>query len=698
MFEGKPVFRVDDRQFSNESTLAADSNFLRVFSFDFVYGDVRALDQPNQIALTDKTARKYFGTDNPIGQCIQSGQGPLLTVSAVIADPPGNSHLQFDALISWSTFRRDDQWGNLNAYTYIELKPDAPIVDVGSKMPALLRTFHELVAREYKATYEPVFENITSIHLSEPLDEDIATRNDANNVPILAAVALLFLITGLVNYLNLSLAEVTASLRKLGIIRIFGGAQGSHHRVLLAETVAALLVAMPLVILLFYGGVLLSRRTLGIGIGWQTLRHPIFIGLSAVPLFMVLAASWGNALLLSRASQVVHSLKGKLTARLGGTTLRKALVGIQVALSVVMMALMNLVVDQFNYIQTADKGFSDGNVIVVKLRSGEPNEIESFIQNVRDLPGIAGVEGSSYYPGIIETKYVFEIEEASGIQERLVPMMVCGYDYFETLGIQTAAGRPFSRIHESDRDWAFVINETAAREFGWKHPLGKRIRGPIGGSGDAFREGEVIGVLRDFNFDSFHSKIEPMIIFLNDESWYASQFIYIKTMPIPPPNLVSSIKDQYERSWADPFDWEYLDVKYQSLYYKDRVTQHVLQIGLVISVVLCCLGIYSLSALLLRLRTKEAGIRKVVGADLFHLVSMHLKPFFVFLLVSVPVALPCFLLLSRWWLATFAYHIAIDLKHFGIPVFVAIAIVIFTSGYHAVRGALMNPADCLRHE
>jgi putative ABC transport system permease protein len=242
------------------------------------------------------------------------------------------------------------------------------------------------------------------------------------------------------------------------------------------------------------------------------------------------------------------------------------------------------------------------------------------------------------------------------------------------------------------------VNETAAREFGWEQPLGKKVRGPVEGNGDAFREGEVIGVLRDFNFDSFHAKIEPMIIFLNGEGWYGSQFVYVKTSPLPPTNLVSTIEKEYTRAWTDPFDWEYLDVKYESLYYKDEVTRQILQIGLVISIVLCCLGVFSLSALLARLKTRETGIRKVVGADLVHLVSLHVKTFYPFLLIGVPAAWPFFSLLSQWWLATFAYHVDVDVRHFVFPAVLAFMIVVITSGYHAIRGALLNPVDSLRYE
>jgi putative ABC transport system permease protein len=211
-------------------------------------------------------------------QSLQWGNGPLVSVAGVIKDPPTNSHLRFDVLISWNTFNRQDEWSNLNAYTYVILKPGADIAQVGDKMPSLLRTFHELVAREYDATYEPIFENITDIHLSGTLDEDIAIKRKEDNLSVLIAVVLLFLITGLINYLNLSMAEITANLKKIGIIRVFGGMSGSHHKIFLSDTLFALLIVVPGSTIIFYGIWTACQSYLFIEIDPGVFLHPWFIG------------------------------------------------------------------------------------------------------------------------------------------------------------------------------------------------------------------------------------------------------------------------------------------------------------------------------------------------------------------------------------------------------------------------------------
>jgi putative ABC transport system permease protein len=355
-------------------------------------------------------------------------------------------------------------------------------------------------------------------------------------------------------------------------------------------------------------------------------------------------------------------------------------------------------VDQFRFIRETDKGFDDKNMIVVKIRQSDQSSIEAFNEDVRKLQGVAAVDGSTYYPGIIETKYVFQVETDKGMEQTLVPMMLCGFDYFNAMSIQMKEGRGFDATHPEDQHYSFVINETAAKQFRWKEPLEKKIVGPLDGSGGAFREGEVIGVVRDFNFATLHSEIEPLIIFLNDDDW-ASQFIYIKTNPIHRSDLVTAIQRDFKRYWPNvPFEWEYLDTKYLSLYKNDYEVKSLFEIGLTISVLISCLGIFSISALLASLRIKEMGIRKVVGASSSQLFLLHIRNFGLFLLLALVLACPFIYFWSGSWLSNFAYHIDLNTHHFFVPGLLAMTMVLFTSGYHAVRNALVNPADTLKYE
>lgn len=698
MYWEKSVFRLDDKMFAGEKSLAADSSFLRIFTFEFLQGTPGALDAPDKIALTQTLAEKLFGQQDPMGKTIEFGDGMLLEVTAVIKDVPANSHLQFDALISWDSFDRDDSWGNLNAYTYVLLRPDATIESVREKTSDVLTAFDDLITRDYHASYQPVFENITDIHFSPPLDEDIAQKMNRTNIYILLVVIVLFVIGGLVNYLNLSLTELTSNLRKIGIIRVFGGLNGGHSKIILSDALFTIVVVAPLALFFGYAAWRIGRSYLSININPAVLTHPLFIGMAGAFVALLIISSKLNSLVLSRAGQVIACLQGRLGSKESGAAFRKMLLGIQLCFSIIMIALITVIVDQFRFIQDADKGFDDNNLIVIKLPMEEPRIMERFTKELREVPGIIKADGSSYYPGIIETKWVFEVQTENGKKQFLVPMIRCGYDYLTLLHINVANGRGFSRDEVSDQYGAFIVNETAMEQFGWKNPIGKKIRGPLSGHDEAYREGEVIGVTEDFNFASLHSRIEPVILFLTDQNW-GGQFVYAKLDPIHPHDLIHTIENKFKDQWPDqPFDWEYLDSKYLSLYKKDHEVKDIFQGGLVISIIISCLGIFSVSALLNVLRTKEMGIRRVMGAPGLRLFYLHIKGLIYFTLLAAVAASPVIWLVSRQWLQNFAYHVPINLKYFVVPGALALALTLLTSAYHGIKGIHGSLVAALKHE
>ncbi|MEJ7646779.1 MAG: ABC transporter permease [Chryseolinea sp.] len=693
---GQPIYRVGDKILDKEVTLVADSSFLKMFSYALLHGDRTALDHPNNVVVTEMLATKLFGTTDVIGKQLSVGDD-LLHVSGVLKDLPANSHLMFDALISWDVSRMQDDWGNLNAYTYVQLKPDADLAAVKGKMPKLLKTFHELVAREYKATYEPVFVQLGDIHFSGPLDEDIAIKGSLNNVFILGGIIALLLLMGIVNFLNLSMAEVTTSLKKIGIIRIFGGTAGSHRNLLLADGLIAVATIVPATAFLAYAGWILCDHYMSIVIEPGVIRNPIFLGLTAGSILMILFISQFNAVIYSGPATTMQSFKNMFRPKNSGRLLRNVLVGLQFTSSIAMIALILVTRDQFAFIQDSDKGFDTHNVVLVKVRDARPEKVITFIDELRRLRSISKVGGSTYAPGVLETKYVFQVESKQGMTELLVPMMACGIDYFDALNIRLSKGRNFD-INNGDDHGAFIVNETAARQFGWTDAIGKKIAGPVQGGGEAMIEGEVIGVVQDFNFASLHSKIEPMIIFLAPRGW-STEFVYIKTNAMTSPDLIPSINSVYERLWENvPFEWQFLDTQYLRLYEGDQRVRHIFEVGLLINVLIAGLGIFSISALMANLRAKEMGIRKVVGANGAHLFFLHLKSFVLFLLACMLIACPLIYGLSFLWLSNFAYRIQLSASHFLIPGALAGMILVVVVGYHALRATRVNPVEMLKNE
>ncbi|HKZ36529.1 MAG TPA: ABC transporter permease, partial [Chryseolinea sp.] len=683
MYGGKPVFIIEDNLFNSETTLIADADFTKTLSFEFLKGDKDALKEPNKIVLTKATATKFFGGADPLGKTIDL-PWTQLEVAAIIKDVPANSHLKFDALISWDTYDMDEGWDNINAYTYVKLKPETNLQDFLPKINALLVDYQGEIEGNRgfdpneKIEIQPIIQNLADIHLSEYLDEDIAEKRSKTNLYILIAVVALFFIAGFINFLNLSLAELTTNIRKFGILQVFGGATASHGKVILTNTLFSIFIILPLSTLLCCTGLVLAESYFSIYVDRSVLTSPLFGIVVAGSMVVFIFSSQINSFVLSRSNDIINALKGKVNSKQHGFQMRELLVATQLSFSIIMIALIVIIVDQFQYINSADKGFEDKNTIVIKMRSNNFSQAEAFQEAIRKLNGVKKVDGSSFYLDNIETKELFEIETREGRKKTIISYMNCGYEYLDAMGIKIRQGRNFSREHSTDNLGTYIINETAAKEFGWKDPIGKRIWGPIGTDRN---EGQIIGVVKDFNFASLHAKIEPLIIFPVAEGW-GIEYVYVKVDPIRPLNLISEIEREYKKSYTDlPFEWEYLDSKFQSLYKEDFEIRNIFQVGLIISISVSCLGIFSISALLVMMRAREMGIRKVIGAKETHLFILHVKTFVKFILVAVIIAWPVIYYLSSQWLDGFAYHIDLSVWYFIVPGIITLMIVLLTSGY-----------------
>lgn len=691
----RPQITVGDAHHYNIVTYSADSNFLTLLDFPIVHGSVDALELPDRMVLTESTAKTLFGNDDAVGKSLTFNDSQM-EVGAVISDPSPRSHLDFDALISWNSFQHREHWDNFNAYTYVKVQEGVSREQLTKAVAALTADHLELVVADYELTYEPIVQRVDEIHLSPPMDEDLADRGQQSNLYILLTVTVLFLVTGVFNYLNITLAELTAAVRKFTILKIFGGVSADGYKVAITDALLSFTLVIPLGMAFCYFLLVTAQSQFGITLDAAVWSHPIMIAfLLGLPV-LIIVSSCINVLFVSRSNDISRSLKGDVNVHSRGVSVRQYLVAAQLSFSVVMIALMIVIVDQFGFIENSDKGFSGEHIIVISPPKYDyDNEAEVLMESLRAIPGIDNVDGCSYTAGgRTETKEFFEVPLDGGMRKKLVNYMNMGYDFVDMLGIKLVQGRVFDRDREADATGSYLINETAAREFGWANPIGKNINGPLESDG---REGEVIGVLKDFHYASLHNKIEPLIIFLN-KNW-GTEFIYVKLNPVRPADLLSRIEADYQKIFPNaPMNWSYLDSRYMALYREDRTIRNVFEVGLVVSLLLSSLGIFSISALLLVKRRKEMGIRKVVGASRAQLFALHLKTFLVFLGAATALAMPAIYLLADHWLKNFAYHVEFKVTYLLFPTVVALIIVLLATGIHAVKNSLVNPVDVLKQE
>jgi putative ABC transport system permease protein len=686
------VFAVGEEKFFGITTYAADSNFLRMFTHEYIEGSSSALDEPDGIVLTESVARKLFGDTHVMGKDIDLGWKKVV-VTAVVSDLPLNTHFTFQALLSWDTFRRNDEWDNVNAYTYVKTFPGVEFSRVDTAIASTIKDYTRLVSEEYDMKLDPIPQGIDEIHLSGFMDEDFAPKRSRNYVYIIMSVIVLFVFTGLFNYLNLALAELTAQVKKIAILRTFGGISADHRKVAFTDAILCLTIVAPLVVLIM--ALVLSYPGFLPAIDSSSWTSPAFFGLAGGLVIMILLCSTVNSIVISKGELMLSSLKGKSTGTQGGFTVRKLLVAAQLSFSIVMIGLITVIFDQFRFVDQADKGFDDHDVLVL-TRTGKYQDSQVLEESIRKMAGVLSVSGSSFYPdGGVETKDIFALETADGMKQRLVNFIFCEHEYPALLDLQLVAGRFFDKEHSTDAGGAYIINETAAREFGWSEPLGKKIQGPINGDGVP---GEVIGVVKDFHFESMHMRIEPLILFITNGDWGVN-FVYVKTAPVQSASLVTSIEKEYRKIFPEvPFDYGYLDARYRGLYKHDYEIRDIFRWGLIISIIVSGLGIFSISALLLSLRIKEMGIRKVVGAENIDLFVRHLKPFAAFFGIALVIGSPVVFYLADRWLNNFAYHIEVNAGYIVLPAVITMGIILIATGYHAVRSAKVNPVDILKNE
>ncbi len=688
MIMWKPAFEARGKSHYGIVSYAADSNFLRLFDFDFIDGTRSALDRPNSIVLTESIARRLFGTANVSGKSIKLSDKHL-EVTAIIKDLPLNTHFTFQVLVSWDTFERNDEWTNINAYTYIRTAPGISKTQLDTAIRRIGTEYLAPMANEYTFTFKPIIQRIDDIHTSGFMDEDFVVKRNSSYVYIIGSVAVLLLLTGLFNFLNLALAELTLQLRKIAVLRAFGGARVDHRKIAATDCLLCLLIVSPLVVAIM--NFALWRKFIP-AIDPAIWTHPAFIMIVCAIAMMIVISSVGNGFIVSKESLIVAALKGALPIQ-NGFSARKVLVACQLAFSIVMIGLITVIVEQFRFVDRADKGFDDRGVIVLR-RTGSNRENFAWEEAIRKLAGVQRVAGSSFYPeGGVETKDMFEVQTSEGSKTELLNYIFCEREYPELLGMRLISGRFFEAYDLDNGTPRYLVNEAAARQLGWTDPIGKKIHYPVTADNP---EGEVVGVVKDFHFESMHAKIEPLVIVLSNGEW-GTNFVYVKSNPGASP--LQSIEKSYKATFPDtPLEWGFLDSRYRSLYQNDYEMRDIFSGGFFISILLSALGIFSISALILTLRTKEMGIRKVIGAGDMHLLISHLKPFLAFFFASIAIGLPLEFFLSRQWLDNFAYHVSWRAGYFLIPTIGTLLIILAAAGYHAIRCTRVNPIDILRQE
>ncbi|MEM9390170.1 MAG: FtsX-like permease family protein [Bacteroidota bacterium] len=690
-----------DKAFNESRIFFADSAFLDVFDFKLLSGNrQQALDKPNSILITPTMAAKYFGDDDPMGKQLEFQAGQLLEVTGVLEDAPTNAHFQYDFIISFSSLK---QWynGSLPAswywnpcWTYIVLKENASSSDLIEQFPAFVtKYFPEFIQSDVTLELQPLHD----IHLHSKLDYEIQANSDIKSIYIFGAIAIFILFIATVNFINLSTARATKRAKEVGVRKSLGSSKSQLVTQFIFESILMtfLAVSLAFVAVAFLLPAFNQLVDKEISLSQLLLPSHIIYG-SFLSISIGLLSGFYPAFVLS-SFRAVAVLKGD-RLKVKGLNFRKILVTAQFAISMFLIAGTIVAIDQFRLLQDQEVGFDQEHVLMIPvIRSPMGDYYDTFrnklLQSTR-VRSITGVEE------IIGAKHQVENYRFEGMERsKPFPRFHVLHDFTETMNIELAAGRDYSRDYNTDDSLAYVINESMVNALGWnsaEEAIGKRFY---------YRDqlkGEVVGVVKDYNFVSKHHPIGPLVLDLTTNPRAFNLFMKYLAVRVDGENIPESI-EVVENTWNStipdrPFDFFFLEDRLNQSYAAEQKLSKITVILSVLAISVACLGLFGLATFNIERRTKEIGLRKVLGIKTSQIMSLLSKEFSVLLLVAFLIGIPLSYLFLEQWLNGFAYRVELSPWPFMLAGALTFLIAMSTVFYHAFKASYINPVDTLKSE
>ncbi len=707
---GSYIVRYGDNSIKERRIAFADPSFFSIFSIPLLNGDPKtALAQPNTLVLSQKTAEKYFKDENPLGKTLKLDDRTDYLVTGVFEEIPDSSHFHFDILLSMSSLPESKNliWLNQNFQTYILLYKGADPKAVEAKFPATLIKYMgpqieafmgksmEKLAAEGDLKGEFYLQALGDIHLHSDLLGEMAPTSDVKYVYIFSAIALFILIIACINYMNLSTARSAGRAKEVGIRKVLGSYRYQLIRQFLTESTILSIISLALALVLvslvlnFFNG--LSGKTLSLTDLGSTSMLVVLI--LATLTAGILAGSY-PAFFIS-AYQPGNVLKGQVKSGVKTGLLRSGLVIFQFAASIILIIGTFIVYSQLHFIQNTKLGFNKEQVLILNNAYLLSNQIEAFKNEMLSYPQVVSATISNYLPVSSSRNNTSVLPEGERDNIRATSMQnwVVDYDYINTLKMKIIQGRNFSRDHSTDTE-ATIINQAAARQFDWDQPVGRKIGRMINDQGD-FSLYEVIGVVEDFHFETLRDSIGPLVMFLGESAGSIS--FRIQTEDIS--GMIGLLRKEWKEFLPNqPFEFSFLDEKFDDMYRAERRVGGIFGVFGVLAIFIGCLGLFGLAAFTAEQRTKEIGIRKVLGATAPNIVRLLLKEFVLLISVANAIAWPIAFFIMKGWLKDFSYRISLSVWHFLLAGLVTLFIALLTVSFQAVKAALSNPVDSLKYE
>lgn len=684
----------------------AESSFFRIFPFKFFKGNpATALAAPSTVVITRELANRYFGNEDPLGKTIKVDKQDF-TVTGVLDQLPSHFHFNFHYLMSLASAEipqeRMEKWTWHQFYTYVKLKPGTSVRQLQDKFQGYLKKEILPAYANTGSTVLPFFQPLKDIHLqSADFIYDNAVRGNETYVKALVIVALFVLLIACFNFVNLSTARSLRRAKEIGVRKVIGAQRKQLVVQFIAETVLLSFLSMLLAIAATFFIVPALNHFTGKSIQFNLFASPLLAGIILIAAIVTgILAGIYPALVLS-GFQPIRVLKNLKLGKGGGAWLRQGLVVIQFALSVLLIVSTTIVYRQTKYLNDKNLGFSKEQVVYFQVRGDVTQNLETFKSELRNSPNIVAVTSGYGLPG---DQYAGDHVKIPGSNQKdySANLFIGDHDYIKTLGLKIIAGRDFSKNMSTDAKEAFIINETAVKEFGFGTPekaIGQRIDWEEWSPQDSLnpvKKGKVIGVVEDFHYKSLHEKVTASVIQIYPQVTFK---IAAKLKQANIKNTLASITNTWNRfSPGYPIDYKFMDETFGNMYTSEEKLGKLLGIFTIMAIIVGCMGLFGLAAFSAEQRRRELGIRKVLGASLLDIIGLMSANFLLLVTIAALIAFPIAWFAMNDWLKDFPYRINISWWIFVLAILAALAIALITVSFQSIKAAVASPVKSLRTE
>ena len=707
------LIRYEDKTFLEDKFMWADSSFFKIFSFKLIEGDpAKVLNEPRMIVVSESMAKKYFGSDNPVGKTLKVFSDTThYFVTGVFEDVPANSHIDFDFVASFISLDKvkSTEWTSNNLCTYILLSEGADWKALESKMPEIISKYVGPEVQQYIGVsieeweaagnrYGYDLQPLTQIHLDSDIEQPFKPPDDKTYIYIFSLIAIFILVIACINFMNLSTARSAGRSREVGLRKVVGSDKGLLIRQFLLESFVLTFIALIFSILIvemllpYFNNLVKLELNIDYLGKWYIIPGLILLGI----IVGLLAGSYPAFFLAS--FKPVAVLTGKLQTGTRSSWLRSILVILQFGISVFIIVGTIVIFQQLSYMLNKDLGFDKDQIMVVQ-RFGEigRDHIEAFKQEIGRIPGVVASTSSTSIPGYPNNYNAHGIEGRPLDQVYLLQVNWCDFDFLKTYGIKLNSGRFLMADIPSDST-AAIINLQAVKDFNIEDPLNTRIIRP-GATPEEFQYMQVVGVAENFHYESLQSKINPYIFVIRPANWGWIPYLSIRFEPAN----INKIINEVEKIWKvyshdQPFEYFFMDEDFADRYAQEQRTRTIFVIFSILAVFIASLGLFGLVAFTAEQRTREIGIRKVMGASVPRIIWLISRETLILLGIATVIAWPMGWYFCQNWLNGFAFRIDLTIIPFVLSLVIALLIAIITVSTQAIGASMKNPADALRYE